>query len=171
MVAESVKIPVYLYNIPRYTGINLRPQLVSRIAQIRNIIGIKDSSHDFNQLVALLGTMPKDFSVINGSDAVIFPAFMMGAKAAVSASANAVPAICSNIYRYATSGEFSSAVKEQYRLNSLLSALNSPPIAPLMECLRLRGIRSGNVRRPLRELSEKEASNITTLLREARVLE
>jgi len=171
LVAESVAIPVYVYNIPRCTGINLRPQLVSRIAEIRNIIGIKDSSHDFSQLVALLGIMPRDFSVINGSDAVMFPAFMMGAKAAVAASANAVPTICSNIYRHTISGEFSAAITEQFRLNSLLPALNSPPIAPLMECLRLRGIKSGNVRRPLRELSEKEVSNMTNLLKQAHVIE
>lgn len=165
LIAESVAIPVFLYNIPRYTGINLRPLLVSRIAEIKNVVGIKDSSHDFNQLLSLLGTMPKEFSVINGSDAAMFPAFIMGAKAAVAASANAVPDTCSNIYRFTISGDQTAAIQEQFRLNTLLPILNKPTIAPLMECLRLRGIKSGFVRRPLRELSEKEASQIAASLR------
>jgi 4-hydroxy-tetrahydrodipicolinate synthase len=170
LVAESVAIPVFIYNIPRYTGINLRPPLVSRIAEIKSVVGIKDSSHDFTQLLSLLGTMPGDFSVINGSDAAIFPAVIMGAKAAVAASANAVPEICTDIYRTAISGDHAAAVRQQFHLNTLLPTLNNPPIAPLMQCLLLRGIKSGKVRRPLRELSEKEASKLGASLRAAGIL-
>jgi len=170
LVAESVAIPVFIYNIPRYTGINLRPALVSRIAEIKSVVGIKDSSHDFTQLLSLLGTMPEDFSVINGSDASIFPAIIMGANGAVAASANAVPEICTDIYRSAISGNHAAAVRQQFRLNTLLPTLNKPPIAPLMECLRLRGMKSGKVRRPLRELSEREASRVAVSLRGAGIL-
>jgi 4-hydroxy-tetrahydrodipicolinate synthase len=170
LVAESVAIPIFVYNIPRYTGINLRPPLVSRIAEIKSVVGIKDSSHDFTQLLSLLGTMPGDFSVINGSDAAIFPAIMMGAKAAVSALANAVPEICTAIYRSVISGDHTVGVRQQFRLNTLLPTLNNPPIAPLMECLRLRGVKSGKVRHPLRELSEKEASRVADSLRGAGII-
>jgi 4-hydroxy-tetrahydrodipicolinate synthase len=170
LVAESVTIPVFIYNIPRCTGINLRPPLVSRIAQIKNVVGIKDSSHDFPQLLSLLATVPKGFSVINGSDAAIYPALMMGVSAAVSAAANAVPEICSSIHRLLISGDHAGATREQFRLNKLLSILSNPTIAPLMECLRLRGIASGKVRRPLRELSPKEESIVAAALREAEIL-
>jgi 4-hydroxy-tetrahydrodipicolinate synthase len=170
LVAESVTVPVFIYNIPRYTGINLRPPLVSRIAKIPNVVGIKDSSHDFMQLLSLLGTMPEDFTVINGSDASMFPAFIMGAKAAVAASGNAVPEICTSIYRSAVSGDHKAGVKEQFRLNTLLPVLNTPTIAPLMECLRLRGIKAGKVRSPLRELSDKEALNIAASLKAVHLL-
>jgi hypothetical protein len=63
-----------MYNIPRCTGINPGPPPVSRIAQTRNVLGIKDSSRDFPQLLSLVATVPKGFSVINGSDAANYPA-------------------------------------------------------------------------------------------------
>lgn len=81
-VADSVQIPVFLYNIPARTGVNLSVDTVRRLAQAGNIVGIKDSSGNFDQILQYIEATPSDFTVLSGNDSLVLWTLQAGEKAA-----------------------------------------------------------------------------------------
>ncbi|MBQ9573995.1 MAG: 4-hydroxy-tetrahydrodipicolinate synthase [Synergistaceae bacterium] len=116
-VAESVKIPVVLYNIPARTGNALAPSTVARLAKdIPNIMGAKDSSGNFDnmkQYIELTQDIGKDFSVLSGNDSLILPAMMFGGKGGIAGCANVFPRTMVEIYEAFTAGDIERAKKVQ----------------------------------------------------------
>ncbi len=166
-VTKSVDLPVFLYNLPKRTGINLSVELVTRIQKAaRNIVGIKDSSRDFAHLLEFLEKFPKEFIVINGSDSYIFPALTMGAQGAISGYANPFPEVYVQLFEAYRRKEYSRAVELQFRINRVRRILSQTPIAPLHEALAARGIDAGTVRSPLRPLTKTESRELTQQLRQ-----
>ena len=164
-LAGATKLPVLVYNIPRNTGNNVDARLLLQLSQIPNIVGIKDSSRDFSQLLDYLGTVPKGFTVINGTDSYLFSAFCAGVSAGVSATANAFPELFVEMYKSYRSGDLKSGQELQKRIHLLREATSNPPLAPLLEALRIRGLRSGNVRSPLRPMDSAEISALRATMR------
>ena len=159
-LAEATKLPVLIYNIPRNTGNNVDAQLLLQLSQIPNVVGIKDSSRDFSQLLDYLGTVPKGFTVINGTDSYLFSAFCAGVNAGVSATANPFPELFVQMYESYKSGDLKRGQELQNKIHSLRDAMNNPPLAPLLEVLKMRGLRSGSVRPPLRPMDSAETSTL-----------
>jgi 4-hydroxy-tetrahydrodipicolinate synthase len=159
-LAEATKIPVLVYNIPRNTGNNVDAKLLLQLSQIPNVVGIKDSSRDFSQLLDYLGTVPKDFTVINGTDSYLFSAFCAGVNAGVSATANPFPELFVQMYESYKSGDLESGQELQKKIHSLRDATSNPPLAPLLEALKIRGLKSGSVRPPLRPMDSAEISTL-----------
>jgi len=157
-LAKETKLPVLVYNIPRNTGINVDAKLLLQLSQIPNIVGIKDSSRDFAQLLDYLAILPKGFKVINGTDSYQFSAFCAGVDAGVSATANPAPELFVRMYEAYRSGDLESGRELQMKIHALRVAMNTPPLAPLLEALKLRGLRSGNVRPPMRSMSASEVA-------------
>lgn len=157
-LAEATKLPVLVYNIPRNTGNNVDARLLLQLSQIPNLVGIKDSSRDFSQLLDYLGTVPKGFTVINGTDSYLFSAFCAGVSAGVSATANPFPELFVQMYESYRSNDLKSGQELQKKIHMLREATSNPPLAPLLEALRIRGLRSGNVRPPLRPMDPAEIS-------------
>lgn len=155
-VAKSVNLPVFVYNIPLRTNVNIGPELMIKLAGIPNITGVKDSSRDFMQLLGYLQGLPENFTVIVGTDAYILPALIMGAKGAVTAYSNPFPEIYITLYDLYKKGEYRKAAKIQLHLNTVRNLLRKPQIAPLQEALKLRGIDAGTVRSPLRPMTDSE---------------
>ena len=91
-VAEAAELPVLLYNIPARTGVNLEPATVRRLAEIDNIIGIKESSGNIAQITELLTTVPRSFKVLAGDDSMALPVIALGGAGLISVASNAIPA-------------------------------------------------------------------------------
>ncbi|HXZ90889.1 MAG TPA: dihydrodipicolinate synthase family protein [Candidatus Dormibacteraeota bacterium] len=159
-LAEATKLPLLAYNIPRNTGNNIDAQLLRQLSQIPHLIGIKDSSRDFSQLLDYLASVPKGFTVINGTDSYLFSAYCAGVSAGVSATANAVPELFVRMYDAYLSNDLKSGQELQKKIHAVRDATSSPALAPLLEALKFRGIKSGNVRPPLRPMSPKEVADL-----------
>src|SRR6266481_3595662 len=119
-IAESTSLPVILYNNPSTCGgIKIDIDTVARLAQIPNILGIKDSSGDLQNTNEYVRVVPDRFSVMQGRDTLIYPSLLFGARGAVPASANVAPALCAEIYEAYTRGDHRAAKAAQLRLNPI----------------------------------------------------
>jgi 4-hydroxy-tetrahydrodipicolinate synthase len=163
-LTASTRLPVLVYNIPRNTGVNVDPKLLLELSKIPNVVGIKDSSRDFSQLLDYLGILPKGFMVINGTDGYQFSAFCAGVQAGVSATANAIPELFVEMFQAYKSRDLGRGQQLQSRIHALRSAMNNPPLAPILEALRFRGLKSGDVRPPLRSMSAPEVAALKATL-------
>ena len=160
LVSESVNIPVLVYNIPSRTDFNVTSQMMARLCELPNIAGVKDSSRNLVQIREIIETAPKKITVINGADNLIFAALMIGVDAQISGTANVAPELFVELYKAFKGGDHGKALKIQADINSVIRALSGPPIAPLKAALRLRGIKAGVPKRPLRPLRPDEISGL-----------
>lgn len=90
-VAQSINIPVILYNVPSRTGVNISPETVLKLSKIKNIKGIKEASGNLAQIQKILKNSRNDFAIYSGDDSLTFPLISMGAKGVISVTANAMP--------------------------------------------------------------------------------
>ena len=88
MIANSVQLPIILYNVPGRTGVNLTPPLVQKLAQIKNIVGIKEASGDISQVAEMIRLCGEDFLVYSGNDDMIVPVLSLGGQGVISVLAN-----------------------------------------------------------------------------------
>ena len=108
-IAEATELPVLLYNIPPRTGANLEPATVLRLAEIPNIIGIKESSGNVVQITELLTSAPKSFRVFAGDDVLALPILALGGAGLISVASNAIPAQMAEMVGAAISGDWMTA--------------------------------------------------------------
>jgi len=165
LIAESVSIPVLAYNIPSLTGFNITPDIVTRLWGIGNIAGVKDSSGNLIQVREIIENKPKDKTVINGADNLLFAALMVGVDAQISGIANVVPELLVELYNAYKKGEYEKALSLQSKINAVKRAVEGPPIAPIKAALEMRGVRAGLPKRPLRPLRHSEISGLREKLR------
>ncbi len=99
-VAEASPLPILLYNVPKFTNLNLSVELVAQLAQHPNIIGMKDSAGNLAQLIELREKTPQDFQILLGSDAVFLAGLFHGMEGAILALANVAPRECVQLYEY-----------------------------------------------------------------------
>ncbi|MEI3412873.1 MAG: dihydrodipicolinate synthase family protein [Blautia sp.] len=113
-VAEAVDLPIILYNIPMRTGCNIEPETVAALADIPNIVGVKDSSGKWENLAAYIElTREKEFVVLSGNDGLIFRALKAGAVGAIAGCANVYPKNMVAIYENYIKGDLEAAQKAQ----------------------------------------------------------
>jgi 4-hydroxy-tetrahydrodipicolinate synthase len=166
-LAESTTLPVLVYNIPGNTGNNLNAETVARLSKIPGVVGIKDSTRDFSQLLDYLSIAPPGFNVISGTESFLFSALCAGAHGGVSGLANAFPEIMVRLYENYQKQNFTEAKQIQLKIHSLRSALTKPEIAPFLETLKMRGLKSGKVKPPLRSMTTEEVQTLYEFLRRA----
>ena len=151
MIAENLAIPIVLYNIPKNTGINLSFELVSKLSKISNIIGIKDSSGDINNIAGYIDNTSRDeFSVLSGSDSLILKALKLGATGAISATSNLLTTNNVQIYKQFIAGNLDNAEQWQQSLKEfrrILKYASTPSV--LKQSLSLAGIDVGLPRLPV----------------------
>ncbi len=151
MIAENLAIPIVLYNIPKNTGINLSFELVSKLSKISNIIGIKDSSGDINNIAGYIDNTSRDeFSVLSGSDSLILKALKLGATGAISATSNLLTTNNVQIYKQFIAGNLDKAEQWQQSLEEfrrILKYASTPSV--LKQSLSLAGIDVGVPRLPV----------------------
>jgi 4-hydroxy-tetrahydrodipicolinate synthase len=108
-IAEAVPLPIILYSVQGRTGVNIEPATVKRLAQIENIVGIKEASGNVSQMAAILNAVPEDFIVLSGDDAITLPVISLGGRGVISVVSNEIPAEMSRLTRAALQGDFQTA--------------------------------------------------------------
>jgi 4-hydroxy-2-oxoglutarate aldolase len=164
-VAESSRIGIMIYNVPQFTGINLEPELVGKLSEHTNIIGIKDSSGNIGQLSEIIHLSKKGFSVFVGSAPVFFPALCVGAVGGILAVANVVPQECVEIQSLFKKGKTDEARTLQSRLTPLAKAVTTKyGIGGLKMAMDFAGYFGGNPRLPLKSPGKEVEEELKRLL-------
>lgn len=167
-IAESVNIPIMLYNIPKATGCPLNPELVERLANIPNIKGIKDSSGDVDNLKAYAEIAKrKDINLLVGSDSKISIAYDLGATGAVAGTSNVIVDTLVGLDKALRSGETELAEKLQKDIDVLRGVLKLGTVPSVMKrATELAGIAEiGPARKPVQELSAEDDEKIKEMLK------
>jgi 4-hydroxy-tetrahydrodipicolinate synthase len=148
-IANKVDIPIVLYNIPQCTGVWLKWQMVEDLAQIPNIVALKDSSGELRYMLAVLEKVRDKINILCGHDEVVIAALAAGASGAILASANVIPDIWIQIYRHVQNGELQKARALQYRVQKIARIIAGSGAVGAKEALKMIGLKVGPVRHPL----------------------
>ena len=162
-IAEAVDIPMVLYNVPGRTVIHILPETVARLAQIDNIIGIKEACGSLEQISDVIRFCPDDFILLSGDDFTSMPTVFVGGKGVISVVSNVDPGGMAKIMETALVGDAEAAKKAHYRLFPLMKLMfANPSPAPAKKALELMGrMKDSAPRLPMTEADE----NITGALR------
>ncbi len=171
-VADASPVPVLLYNVPKYTHVNMAPATVAALAQHPNIVGLKDSSGNITQMIGLLSVCPRDFSLLVGNGGAFLSAVALGACGAVLALANVAPRECVRVYELIDSGEAAAAQELAFRLVPVNTAVTVTYGVPgLKAALTQLGYRGGVPRLPLQILGAQEQRDLEAILRKAQLIQ
>jgi 4-hydroxy-tetrahydrodipicolinate synthase len=119
-IAEAVPLPIILYSVQGRTGVNIEPATVKRLAEIENIVGIKEASGNISQMAAILNAVPDDFIVLSGDDAITLPLIALGGRGVISVVSNEIPAEMTRLTRLALQGDFAGAREIHRRYHPLM---------------------------------------------------
>lgn len=176
-VADAAPIPVMIYNVPANTGFNIAPGSVAEIAQHPNVIGIKDSAGDINQLAETVrltgksGAPESRFRVFSGNYGAMLPGLTFGAAGGILAVANAAPNECVAIFDLFHAGRIAEAGELHLRLLPVARAVTAQYGVPgLKAALDRLGFVGGRPRQPLLPLGENQRVELEKLMREAELL-
>lgn len=161
-VADSVKIPIILYNVPSRTGCNIKPETVAAICkEASNVVGIKEASGDLSQVAMLMSIMDGRLDLYSGNDDQIVPIMSLGGKGVISVLSNVAPRQAHEIAADYLAGDVKSACRKQLESIELIKALfcEVNPI-PVKHAMNLMGMEVGPLRMPL---SPMEPKNLETL--------
>jgi len=165
-IAAAVGLPIMLYNIPGRTSVNMQAETTLRLAEIDNIIAIKESSGDFDQISAICAGAPKGFHVFSGDDSYLLPIMSVGGQGVVSAVGNIAGLEIKKLIKAFFAGDMETAIKQHHKLMPLTKALfvTTNPI-PIKAALGLAGIIDvGDPRLPLIPLSEDLRKGLKAVL-------
>lgn len=164
-VAESVSIPLMLYNIPGRTGINLLPETVLKLASIDNISSIKEACGNMDQVSQLRAILPKDFAIYSGDDSLTLPMLAIGASGVVSIASHLVGTEIKQMLEAFACGDNARALEIHCYLLPMFKGLfvTTNPV-PVKEALNIRGMQVGDFRLPLCNANQEEMKFIRNLL-------
>jgi 4-hydroxy-tetrahydrodipicolinate synthase len=165
-IAESTRLPVLLYNNPPKTGVNLAAATVARLAEVPNIVGIKDSSGDFTLTAEYIRlTRGRNFHVLLGRDTLIHAGLCYGAGGSIAACANVAPRLVADIYDKYVAGDIQGSLEAQFMLAPLRIAFNLGTFpAVIKESLELLGIDAGRCMAPVGSMSTEEKQQLRKIL-------
>jgi len=170
-VADRSDIPILIYNVTKFTNINVSVGLTARLSRHPNIIGIKDSNGNVSSLGEMVNAVDKDFSVLVGTAGALFGALTLGAVGGVLALANVAPEACVRIQHLLRQGDIEAARALQIRMLPVNTAVTATYGVPgLKAALDMLGYFGGDPRPPLLPASEKERSEIKAILKTAGLL-
>lgn len=154
LIANSIDIPVILYNVPSRTNLNINPETVKALAEIDNIIAIKECN--LGQVGDIINLCGEDFSVYSGEDGLILPLLSLGGKGVISTMANVIPKDTHEMVAKFFAGDIKGATKLQLQTLNLIKALfcEVNPM-PVKAAVNLLGYKAGKCRMPLTDLSEE----------------
>lgn len=167
-IARAVAIPQILYNVPGRTGVDMKPETALRLAEVPNIIGIKEATGDLARAKTLIEQAPKDFAIISGDDATAVDLILLGGKGDISVTANVVPAAISRMCSLALAGKADEARAINEQLLPLHTAMfvESNPI-PVKWAVEQLGLIQSGIRLPLTRLSEQYHQQVKAALQAA----
>lgn len=171
-VADAVKLPCILYNVPSRTGCNIAPETAVRLcSEVENIVGIKEASGDISQVAKLMSLADGKVDLYSGNDDQIVPLLSLGGKGVISVLSNVAPRQTHEICAKFFAGDVEGSCKEQLRAIPLCKALfcEVNPI-PVKKALNLMGKEVGILRMPLTEMEEENAVKLEKAMKEYGIL-
>jgi 4-hydroxy-tetrahydrodipicolinate synthase len=149
-IAEAVPLPIVVYNVPGRTGCNVDPATLARLATIAGVVGVKEASGNVTQICEVLKSVPADFLVLSGDDALTLPAMAVGARGVVSVASNEVPGEMARLVEAAERNDFAAAREIHSRLLPLMLAnfAESNPI-PVKAAMAQMGLLEETYRLPM----------------------
>ncbi len=167
-ITEAVDIPMVLYNVPGRTVTNMAPATVARLAELPNVIGIKEACGCLNQISEIIRICPKDFIVLSGDDFTAMPTTLIGGKGVISVTANVAPKAMSELMEAALNGNLAQAKEIHYRLFPLMGSMFCyPSPAPAKKGLHLMGkIASPEIRLPMTEMDEPSLNKLIAAMQQ-----
>lgn len=170
-IAENVKIPIILYNVPGRTGVNLSVNLVKELSRLKNIDAIKEASGNISYAAEIARAVP-EIDIYSGNDDMTVPLLSIGGKGVISVSANILPEIVHNMVMAFLNKDTDKARELQLKYNDLVNALfiEVNPV-PVKEAMNFLGYGVGECRLPLGEMSEKNKEILYEIIRKHEVSE
>lgn len=170
-VAKSTHLPVLLYNIPGRTGVNMLPATVARLAEVENIVAIKEAAGSMDQVSELRRLLPDGFAIYSGDDSLTLPMLSLGAKGVVSVASHLVGQRIKEMINAFMAGNVTLATQIHLELYPVFKGLfiTSNPV-PVKAALNMLGHQVGPPRLPLVEASAAEKESIKKMLAEAKLL-
>ena len=164
-IAESVPIPIIPYNIPSRTGVNLMPEMVAKLAKIKNIVGIKEASGSIKQMSDVINLCDNDFAVLSGDDIFTLPLMAMGGAGIISVISNVAPADMAGLVDSFASGDMIKAKALHHKMSALIDALfiEVNPI-PVKAALALMGKIKYEYRLPLCKMAEANFEKLRKIM-------
>jgi len=166
-IAEVVSLPIVLYNVPGRTGVNMLPATVSRLADVDNIVGVKEASGDIEQIREVIRLVPGDFAVLSGEDAMNLDIYEAGGVGAISVTGNVAPKRVASVWDAFESGDKAEARRLHEGLNRLNRAMfvETNPI-PAKAALAMMGRCAEEYRLPLTPLAEGHRNELRDILKQ-----
>lgn len=171
-IAESVDIPIIIYNVPSRTGINLKPELTAKLAKVNNIVGIKEASGSLDQVTRIIElTKGEDFAVLSGDDGLTLPILSIGGTGVISVVANVAPKLVVSMVEAFRNGDGEKARELHLTLAPLIRAmfLETNPI-PVKKAVELIGLPAGNLRLPLAPISTENEKKLKAALNDLHLI-
>lgn len=171
-IAEGVPLPIVLYNIPGRTSVNIETPTLRRLADIDNIVAVKEASGNISQMAAVCHAMPDDFDVLCGDDAITIALIALGGRGIISVTSNEIPAEMTKIAHLAMDGDFAGARAMQRTWMPLMEVnfIESNPI-PLKTAMAMMGLLEPVWRLPMTPPSAETRARVEAVLRSTGLLE
>ncbi len=165
-VAESVDIPIVLYNVPGRTALNMLPRTVERLAELKNVVAIKEATGDMAQVSEIINLCGDRITVLSGDDFTTFPLILLGGKGTISVSANVAPADLSAMCKAANEGNIKEARRLHYKLEPLNKGMfiETNPIS-VKTALSLMGKIEEEMRLPLCPMAADNKEKLKIILK------
>jgi 4-hydroxy-tetrahydrodipicolinate synthase len=170
-IARQTSFPLIAYNIPGRTGSNVLPATLARLAEVEQIVGVKESCGDLNQIAHVIAAVPDTFSVLSGDDWATLPLLALGGHGVISTTSNVAPGEMVDLVRAFRAGDLARAQSMHYRLQPLFDSLfcETNPI-PLKSALAMRGLLHEELRLPLVPLSNANRERVQGALKDLGLL-
>lgn len=164
-IADSVEIPLMIYNVPGRTSVNITPDTIARLAEHDNIASVKEASGNMNQIMDIIQKVPDDFAVLSGDDAMTLPLIAAGGRGVVSVAANEAPGLMKSYVDACLNSGIQEARDLHYKLLPLMKAnfWQSNPI-PVKAALAMMGHMENILRLPMVPLEEELEPKLKTVL-------
>jgi 4-hydroxy-tetrahydrodipicolinate synthase len=170
-IAESTDIPIIIYNIPGRTGVNIEPETLLRLAEVPNIVGVKEASGNLDQMMVILRGRPANFTVLSGDDSLSLPLIAVGGDGCISVLANEMPGEFTRMIHAALENRWDEARRIHYETYALMRVnfLETNPV-PVKAALAMMGFIEEVYRLPLCPMQPKNRERLQTALRELKLI-
>ena len=164
-IAESIDLPIIIYNVPGRTGSNVTPDTLMRLSEIPNIAGVKEASGDISQIGEICTRAPEDFTVLSGDDALTLPTIALGGCGVISVAANEVPGMMAKFTAACLENRWDEAREWNRKLYPLMKAnfVEANPV-PVKAALAMMGKINEVYRLPLTQISESARAKVAAVL-------
>ncbi len=164
-IAESTELPVMLYNIPGRSVINMSVDTIVRLAELPNVVALKDASGDLDAMTAIIAQTSDDFALYSGDDGLTLPVLAIGGTGIISVASHVIGNEMQEMVKLYESGNPKEAAKIHQRIVPVMKSLFAAPSpTPVKTALQLKGLDVGSVRLPLVPLTEEERQTLVSTL-------